>query len=56
MEIYLYVMTFLLAFSTIGKIQWIAKDEYPRRERKHEVWDVVINIILMVWAINLLVI
>ena len=54
MSYFLYAIIILLTMSVIGKISWIADDDYPKRSRKMEVWDVALNSLLIIWAVNLL--
>jgi heme/copper-type cytochrome/quinol oxidase subunit 1 len=54
MEYFLYTIIILFGLSVLGKVTWIANDDFPERKRKTEVWDVLITSMLIVWAISLL--
>lgn len=54
MKIYLWTLTFLLTFSTIGRLIWLGKGEFPARTTKDTAMDVAIDIVLIVWGVALI--
>ncbi len=56
MEYFIYTIIVLISMTTLGKVVWIANGIFPVRTQRAEVWDVFINLLLIVWAIILLII
>jgi hypothetical protein len=54
MDLFLWAMIVLLALSAINKLWWVVTDFFPPRTRGVETADLVINVLLMVWAVVLL--
>jgi hypothetical protein len=49
MRAFLWVMAVLCLVSVFSKVKWVANDVYPARKRNDEVWDVLINLMIIMW-------
>lgn len=50
MKAFLWTVLFLCAIESLGKASWIAKSHYPERTPGQTVFDLVVGILLAVWA------
>ena len=53
MNIFLWVIIFVLAMSCVGKLIMVATGDFPKRTPMSETIDIVINAALLVWAVVL---
>ncbi len=56
MEYFIYTIIVLVSIAILSKVMWIADGIFPVRTFRSEVWDVFINLLLIIWAIILLII
>jgi hypothetical protein len=54
MRAYLWTMLILLVLEAVGRVLWIARDDYPRRTRLATVIDLVVGLVLAAWVAHLL--
>lgn len=53
MNYLLGVIIVLTLLGTLVRIGWIASDNFPARNRQTEIWGIVLNLILYVWAVHI---
>lgn len=55
MDYFLWFIVILIGFGLLGQIGWLSKDEFPERTKHTVIWNVFMNLIIVIWAINLLI-
>ena len=56
MRAYLWTMLILMVLEAVGRVLWIARDDYPLRTRWATVVDLVAGLVLAAWAAHLLLV
>lgn len=54
MTTYLWVLIVLFSLSSIGKLIMLVEGKFPLRAPGTEAWNIVIQILLIIWAVLLL--
>jgi len=55
MRPYLYITACLFFLAILGRLSWLARDEFPERTVKDEVWNIIISLVFVIWALIIIV-
>ena len=54
MNLFLWTTIVIYSVALLGKLVWLCKGEIPARTPKYEAIDVVLYVVLIVWAARLI--